>query len=429
MTDHRDPNKRDADDEALLDRAVDAVLREPVPGNLRPDQLTELVAAVQRAAHETNPISLFERIKRMKPMTRVALGASVLIAVAGLMSWLVPHSGDALAFADVADALNNVNSATWKTVTVVKGPNNESHTWSGKGMFLAPSHERTEIAADGRKAITIMDGQKDKVITLDPAAKSATVIQFKNLPAENPFGRTFQGLRGLVVQAQDGKVGKTDRLGVEVIDGRRAEGFHIRLGSVDVKVWADPKTLQPIRVEETTSAPEVRIVMSDFQIGVDLDKSLFSLDIPAGYAVQQTAQMDFSKKPIAYVAEALKLAAECNDGVFPAALLGEQGIDGILKRAAPTLAKQKHLSDAEATKFGTNLAMTLGGAFGFLFALPPDAVHYDGKDVRLNTPNQPIFWYRLKHEAKCTVIYADLSIKEVAPEDAPKLPGGGGPKR
>ena len=80
--------------------------------------------------------------------------------------------------------------------------------------------------------------------------------------------------------------------------------------------------------------------MSDFQVGVDLDESLFSVDVPAGYTVQQTMQLDLSKKPVAYLADALKWTAEHNDGVFPATLRGEQGMDGIARRAGTALAKK-----------------------------------------------------------------------------------------
>ena len=69
--------------------------------------------------------------------------------------------------------------------------------------------------------------------------------------------------------------------------------------------------------------------MSDFQVDVDLDESLFSLDVPKDYTVQQTLQLDLSKNPIYYLAETLKLAAELNDGVFPPTLRGKEGIDGI----------------------------------------------------------------------------------------------------
>ena len=409
----------------LLERAVEAVLRGPIPDGLPPERVAQLAAAVRQAADKPHPITLIERIAKMKLRTRIAVAAAVLIAFVGLVSWLAPGNGTGLAFGDVAEALNNVQSATWKTTWVIKRPKNETITNNGTGMFLAPSHERIEMTAQGHSSIQIYDGKKDKAIALDPAGKTAMVINLKNLPAVSPYGRTFQGLRDLAAMAQNGKAGKVERLGVEKIDGRPAQGFRIQLGAVEVKIWADPKSLLPIRVEETTGAAtssEVRIVMTDFQVGVDLDEALFRVDVPAGYIVQQTMQVDLSKKPVTYLADALKWAAEHNDGVFPATMQGEQGLDGIARRAGTELAKNLTKNAPELLKLQTDVAMKLGGAFGVLFSLPPDAWHYAGKDVKLNTPNRPIFWYKLKTDAKSTVIYADLSIKEVPANEAPKVP-------
>ena len=61
--------------------------------------------------------------------------------------------------------------------------------------------------------------------------------------------------------------------------------------------------------------------------------------------------------------------------------------------------------------------------------MPPDAWHYAGKDVKLGTPNKPIFWVQRKSDGQGWVLYADLNIKEVSKEEAPKVPvAEGGPK-
>ena len=59
-------------------------------------------------------------------------------------------------------------------------------------------------------------------------------------------------------------------------------------------------------------------------------------------------------------------------------------MDGIARRAGTALAKNARQERPELLKLQTDLAMKLGGAFGVLFALPPDAWHYAGKDVKLN---------------------------------------------
>lgn len=418
MTGNRDNPDRDN----LLDRAIEAVLHAPTPGELPAHRVADLLAAVERAAGEPDCITLRERIKTMRFRAQIAVAAVVLTAVLGLLPRFIPGAG-AVAFADVAETLIKVRSATWKTQTEVKLPGNEVHKWTAVGMFLAPSHERTEITADGKTNIMIVDGEKNKLINLDPAAKTATVIDVTNAPSEGPFGKTFQGLQKMVADAQRGEGGKVERLPAEEIDGRRTDCFRIQLGAIEVKFWADPKTFRPVRVEESAS-PETRIVMTDFQVDKDLDESLFSLDVPAGYTVEQPVQLDFSKKPIAYVAEALKMAAEFNHGVFPPEVRGEHGIDGIMRQGMAAWEKEHANDPIEQKRAKANkLAMTLGGAFGMILSLPPDSVHYTGKDVKINTPDRPIFWCPAvgKDKTGYQVIYADLTIREISAAEGEKL--------
>lgn len=416
-------NRENPDRDNLLDRAIDAVLHAPIQVEPSPDRVAQLLATVERAASECDRITFKERIKTMRFRAQIAVAATALIVVLGLLPRLIP--GAAAAFADVAETLTKVRTATWKTRSEVKGPDNKFHMSSGTGMFLAPSRERMEITADGKTNITIIDGEKNKLISLDPATKTATVIDVQNAPGKSPFGKTFRGLQELIAAAQRGEGGKIERLSGEEIEGRRTERFRISLGAVEVKVWADPKTFLPVRVEETTTNPETRTVMTDFRVDTDIDEALLSLDAPKGYALERTMELDASQKPLGYLAEALKIAAEFNDGVFPPELRGEHGIDGIVQQGMIAWEKE-HANDPPEQKRakGQKLALTMGGAFGIILSLPPDSLHYAGKDVKLNTPDRPIFWCRSlgKDKTGYHVIYADLTIREMSAEEGAKLP-------
>jgi outer membrane lipoprotein-sorting protein len=411
----------------LLDSAVEAVLSDPIPDDLPPERVSQLVAAVLQAADQPYPMTIFKRIINMRPRTRIAVAATVLIAFFGLMSWLVPGGGISVAFADVAEALTNVHSATWKTTTVTKGPKNENETVQGIGMFLTPSHERMERTTRGATEVGIFDGQKDKALILVPTKKIAIVMNLKNLPPKNPLGRTFQELRKFVTEAQSGKKGDVERLDNETIDGRSTQGFRIKGTGIEVTVWADPKTSLPIRVEEiakdASGGTEIRTVLTDFQIGIELDESLFSLDAPSDYSIQTTA-FDVSKKPIGFLAETLKMAAENNGGVFPDTLRGEQGIEGIMRRATAAMEKKYGRFSPEMIRVGSEIAPKMAAAAAILLRLSPENDwHYAGKGVKVNTPDRPIFWYKPTGTAKYGVIYADLSVKEdVSKEEASKFP-------
>ena len=288
-------NHKDFHHDDLLDRAVDMVLSDPIPDDLPPDRVAQLAAVVRQAADQPYPNTIITRIKNMRLSTRIAVAATVLVAVFGLMSWLLPDSGPAVAFADVAEALTKVRSATWKSTMTFTEPQSETFTQSTIEMYLAPSHQRTETTSSrGLKMTIIVDGLKNKAIWLDPVKKRAAIldeyIDPKNPPPADPK-RTIQGLQKLIADARRGKVGKVERLGVKTIDGHSTVGFRIQEGVIETKIWADSKTLLPVRLEERMSIPgrsyEVYTVTTDFQVGVDLDESLFSLDVPDGYTAQQ----------------------------------------------------------------------------------------------------------------------------------------------
>ena len=398
----------------------------------------------------------------MRLRTRIAVAAAVLIASVGMVSWLVPGSGTALAFVDMVEALSNVQTAKWKTTTVVKLPQGKAETAHEIGMFLAPHHERIERTQDGHESIAIFDGRKNVATLLDPTTKQATLMNFKMKmegipPDEGPFGKRFLGLRQTVMSAQSGELKKAEPLGVEVVDGRRAVGFRMQHGRNETKIWADPKTSLPIRVEYATSGEtEIHIVMTDFEVDLDLDESLFSLDVPEGYSTDKL-QLELPKTPLVFLAKMLGIAAELNDGVFPPALRGEQGMDGTVPRLMRTYLEKKYgdpaaywkkkfggtpaeieergfdksdveKATAELRKETAEFSMSAAGATALLNGLSPKMDwHYAGKDVKLNTPNRPIFWMKAwmrgpKKGGKYEVIYADLSVKEVGPEDVPKVP-------
>ncbi|HEX2474240.1 MAG TPA: hypothetical protein VHK01_05820 [Lacipirellulaceae bacterium] len=422
--------------EDILERAIAAARELPLPAGPSADITAQTLAAVRAAANRP-PSTFYERIYQMPWTSKMsavfATAASLFVVYLGLSNF----TGRALAFAEVAEVLKSVRSAKWKTTTVTKGTKNEDVTSTGIGMFLAPSHERMETTFLGAKIIQIMDGEKDKVLTLVPATKTAMIIELKNLPPdrENPFGNSFKGLRDLVINVQSGKAEKAERLGAEMIHGRLAEGFRIQKGSYEIRIWADTKSLLPVRFEQRTSdGPEGCTVMTDFQVDVDFDDSLFSLDVPTGYTVQDTVQLDLAVNPINYLAEMMKLAAEVNNGIFPDTLRGENGLDGILKRSAVLLGQK--MAERIAAQEGKNspdlyrkvaveLSMKTAGTFGFLGALSVENNdwHYAGKDVKLNTPDRPIFWYRRnKGSTTFHVLYADLSVQEVPSADAPKMP-------
>jgi hypothetical protein len=86
-------------------------------------------------------------------------------------------------------------------------------------------------------------------------------------------------------------------------------------------------------------------------------------------------------------------------------------------------AKMKAMQDIAFMMAHGGEVMKCGRGFGFLHDMKPENdSHYAGKDVKLGTPDRPIFWYKPTGSEKYRVIYADLSVKELTADDVKKLP-------
>jgi outer membrane lipoprotein-sorting protein len=422
--------KHDQSDD-LLKRAIAATRQLPLPDGPSGAIMSQTLATLREAAGKPQHAFL-QRITHMPWTTRASALLAVAASVMIMYVVLSNPAGATRAFADVAQALTNIRTATWKTTSVVedKGPANKTVTFTAKSMFLAPSHERTETTVEGESSISISDGAMETTLILSPSQKTAMAINFKNVPPETKLvGTTFLGLRDMVANAKSGKAGKVERLGAKTIDGRSAEGYRFKIGAAEITIWADPKTSLPIRVEEKSegamfSNMNVNIVMSDFQVDVPLEESLFSLDVPQGYTKNEPMQFDVPKDPFNFVKDCLKLAAEYNGGVFPPTLHGENGFDGILGRAMKAEVEKHTRDSSNADKFKAiaDLTAKVAGVSGFLSAVPEEYLHYAGKDVKLGTPDRPILWVTQQNGGRCMVLYADLTMKELPAAEAPKVP-------
>jgi integrase len=58
----------------------------------------------------------------------------------------------------------------------------------------------------------------------------------------------------------------------------------------------------------------------------------------------------------------------------------------------------------------------------YMMLKPENDSHYVGGGVKLGTPDCPILWYKPTGADKYRVIYADLSVKDMMPDDVKKLP-------
>jgi outer membrane lipoprotein-sorting protein len=459
----------------------------------------------------------------MRLIAKLAVAATILVALGILVSWLTVGGGSTgIAFADVAKALDNLRSATFDLTSEATGENGKpAATAAGKGFFLAPSRQRIEVsvgiaanpavkaaaeaarrshAADSQAAkaaaeaaaqaialmpkmkmthVTIADSQAAKAIMLMPNMKIAVVMDMKKMYDEMKKSASglppdlFEMVRRVVREGSSGTGEKVKRLGKREIDGQEAVGFWVRKamnGMGDMTLWADPQTARPIRIELAGElGADIHMVMNNFRYDVDLDPSLFSLEPPVGYSTQ-TINMTLPVE--ADLLRTLRMVAEHNKGVFPERLsMNKEILEAAMagrKPAMPPMDKStQETVEAEmekiAAKYGGKeklrakyggrippeimaefmkatmpliqeqtqkqmreqmppMAKDLQGITFYTMLKPKNDPHYAGKGVKLGTPDRPIVWYKPTGAAKYRVIYADLSVKELAPEEVRQLP-------
>jgi len=476
----------------------------------------ETVARVTEGIRKANviPTIILKRTQTMKHIAKFAVAATILVALGILVFWMTIGGGSTnIAFARVADALDSLRSATYDVTSESKGDNGQPPaTATGKGFFLAPSHQRIEISVDiGNSAVkaaaeaarrnhvadspaakaagqaaakgialmpkmnqvTIVDGQTAKSIMLMPSMKLAVAMDMKKLredslaksakSAKAPPADVFETVRRLVREGSSGTGDKAERLGKKEIDGRQAVGFRINANGMDMTLWADPETARPIRIEIIMEMlDDVRLVMSNFRYDVDLDPSLFSLEPPAGYSTQA---MDMTIPVEEDLLSTLRTIAEHGKGLFPAKLgMNKEVMEAAMAGGSPEmdkLAGEKIEAEMNkvAAKYGgkdklrakygkdippaimaeimkatmpliqeqTQKQMPLmqkrmRGITFYMMLKPENDPHYVGGGVKLGMPDCPILWYKPTGADKYRVIYADLSVKDMTPDDAKKLP-------
>jgi hypothetical protein len=197
------------------------------------------------------------------------------------------------------------------------------------------------------------------------------------------------------------------------IDGRMAQGFRATdPEGNELMICADSQTSVPIHME--LKWRQAHYEFTDFEFDVVLDESLFSMDIPEGYSTMPKAMLSLTDTTEQDLVETLRAwAEEIRDGVFPKDFSSQAFMDDMPKVRKRIAQAKKEGTDEGPWKFAR-------GWFFFRFLKPENDWHYVGNGVKLGDAESPVCWYRPDGSETYRVIYGDLSIKDVAPENLPQ---------
>ncbi len=352
--------------------------------------------------------ALFGRTIMGNRTMKLAIAAVVILAVILGLS-LFTGNGAGKTYAKVVDQLHQAHTLTFSMVTRTGV---ESMPTVRIDLAYRDTGHFRSTSADGYVTVLETTATGTKGISLVPPTRSYVAFEIANAPkdpAKDPW-MTVERLRSLPAQA-------SRVLGRREIDGRTLDGFVAQEDDATTTVWIDPQTSQLVRAEvEFAGTPDMNVILSDFQLDVPLDDSIFSLEPPQDYTPFHVSADAASVTEQDFL-EFLRLWSNWTvDATFPPIVSGVE----IAKVAVQMAREGKFVGPYAPAYSAERQPQVMYRGMVFVTQLPGGTWRYAGQNVRFGDPAVPIFWYQPAGSATCRVIYADLHVASVAPESLPK---------
>jgi predicted anti-sigma-YlaC factor YlaD len=339
------------------------------------------------------------RLIMKSSISRVAVAAAVIVVAAIGFHYI---GGSSITFADVIEPILTARTMIFDVII------GDEETGTAMHEIIAGQKIRRTISNIPGMTM-IIDLESSRMLALNDIDNSAGYVDIQGTVKER-HQSYVEFLRQVITKLKDNH----QELGEQEIDGRKAVVFEARGHNQGVKIWADPKTALPIRIELTLG--QMFSIMKNFQINPQIDDSLVSMEVPAGYTLDKT-EFDMTNVTEEAFIESLRIWAKViRDGTFPEAI----GTENVMKKV-PLLGEKMmalNLPEPEASQMGMNFGK--GMIFHQILETGGGDWHYAGQGVKLGDASKPVFWYRPEGSETYRVIYGDLSVKDVAQENLPK---------
>jgi outer membrane lipoprotein-sorting protein len=235
----------------------------------------------------------------------------IVVLLVGVYKFIGSTYKESVAWGEVLENINDAKSITWKSTSTEEGK-----SVTIKYMVLEPYLMRIEWP-DGK--IKIVDQREEKALLLDPVNMTATVFYAKQqgLDIYNSFLH-FKDRPMSVRRISSREIGGKQAIGFDVEVPSYLQGSNRYYGVMDNNepiiqlervVWVNRVTLLPVLIEQTSVGAEGRTVHSstdEIAFDVQLDESLFSLEVPPGYELKEDAKIYDQMKSASDMNEILK---------------------------------------------------------------------------------------------------------------------------
>jgi hypothetical protein len=376
------------------------------------------------------------RIIMKSRITKLAAAAVIIIAVmTGIYEYFGSIDGASVAFADIVEKINEARCVVFYQQINDWEKTKDMISDSGVWRVEFPNGDITLSDFPGGKQLDLMSESKRALLTHKIGRKRPQ--------------RLFNCLTWLQ-QFQ----GKGEFASIEQVDGKKTELFICEEPYLKTSVWVDVESKLPVKAvrffkahpNKDIVAPvltvnlkdfggegddllsmskggtigiseEMTIVMTDFEWGAELDESLFSLETPEGYSLEER-QHDISERGERWLIDALALWTDMSGGFFP---------DNINDLCDPNIARplltSKFDKDGDPKKEFDQACKQMPVLVEGLYFAQERKVDgswgYVGDGVKLGESDVPICWWKNKDSDTYRIIYGDLSIADS--NDVPQL--------
>jgi len=425
-----------------LEQLTEAFVNLPVPEGPDVEVKQRLLERLARASDE--PVTIpFVPFWRRETMRKFAGVAAILLVLLGFAAYLRSPiaGGPGVVFAAMVEQMKSIRTASYVMEIEIEGlPKILTQV-----MQMEPGWVRSESKDDKLDFVNIINFQESKMLSLLHKEKQAQLVEFAGLPESQQQKNHMEDFRQM--KHDDAKF-----LGRELVDGISALKYRYDGQMEHYTIWLNPADNLPVRMVMTDVEDEgtvsTRLTMKEIAWNPELDKALFTLEIPEGYElVQQT--MEVADRPTDDFVTMLRFITRLNSDQFP---------DGLnLLTWIPLL--QKTLTKPEGTKeekraykqeklayalerpdiigmtggqqkqLGLELAKYFGGGAMYLESTKQTHHwHYQGKGIKLGEADKIVaWWYPKKEKAEegadpdtAQVLYGDLRIETMPVAELPK---------
>ena len=351
-------------------------------------------------------------------MIRFGTAFVVIIAAVIAFQFLGNPFGTKLTFANAIEPILNADTVTYDIVSSLDGFGPYDGSTSVTHYAVAGSRRRS-TKDSGLTEITDIENGRVRALVL--YNKAAEYYHFEGEDVPSFLNQNFlDDLKNRILILKDDPDYTVKELGRKQLNGKEVDGFFARYPKVDpyidITIWADVDTKLPVCIETNTETKEgqIRDVMKNIKFDIPLEEDLFSMEVPAGYTVWDAKNLDFQAAETKFI-EGLRLIAErFNHGFFP---------DGV-----SIVDYQKWMNDDYSNQLAA-MNLPKEEADTLYYKLFESSIFirffrgemtYRCKGVRLGETETPIFWYKPENSKTYRVIYGDLHVEDVYPENLPK---------